>query len=349
MVWEDGEVLTLTSYPIRQIEMKIAIVGCGAVGSYYGAMLSRAGRDVHFLLRSDYEMVRRKGVKIQSPAGDFVARPKCAAKPEQIGLCDLVLIALKTTANQEFPRLLPPLVGSGTAIVTLQNGLGNEEELAKLFPVEQILGGLCFVCLNRLAPGVIHHLDHGMIVLGEYRRYPEPRTHEIAEMFRHAGVPCKVSDNLARAHWEKLVWNIPFNGLGVAGLKCVKGLKVEDHGRTGTLQCLTTDQLLDNAHYESHVRELMFEVISIANKLGHDLSSALADKQIERTRTMGAYKPSTLVDYERALPLELSSLFEEPLRQAREVGLSTPRLEALCSALRQLDPTRQMSEHGVVE
>jgi len=329
--------------------MKIVMVGCGAVGSYYGAMLCRAGREVHFLLRSDYEVVRRNGVKIQSPAGNFVARPKCAKTPEEIGPADIVFIALKSTANGEFSRLLPPLVAAQTAIVTLQNGLGNEEDLAKLFPVEQILGGLCFVCLNRISSGVIHHLDHGLIVLGEHLRHPQPRTHEIAAMIRHAGVACKVSDNLARSHWEKLVWNIPFNGLGVAGTKLVTGLKPEGQIRGGTLQCLTTDQLLGDGRYELLVRELMLEVISVANKLGHAISPNLADKQIERTRTMGAYKPSTLVDYERGRPLELSSLFEEPRRQAQQVGVAVPRLEALCNALRLLDPGRQMAEDGVVE
>jgi len=78
------------------------------------------------------------------------------------------------------------------------------------------MGGLCFVCLNRVEPGVVHHLDHGRIVLGEFQRWPEPRTHDIASMIRHAGIPCEVTDNLARAHWEKLIWNVPFNGLGVA-------------------------------------------------------------------------------------------------------------------------------------
>ena len=89
--------------------------------------------------------------------------------------------------------------------------------MADLFGKEKVLGGLCFVCLNRVEPGVIQHVAHGAIVMGEYDRWPEPRTHEIAGMIRHSGVPCKVSDNLERAHWEKLVWNIPFNGLGVAG------------------------------------------------------------------------------------------------------------------------------------
>jgi 2-dehydropantoate 2-reductase len=146
--------------------MKIAVVGCGAVGSYYGAMLCREGQDVHFLLRSDYDAVRRGGVWVRSPAGDFTVRPRAARTPGEIGVSDLVLVALKTTANDQFANLLPPLVGPRTMVVTLQNGLGNEEQLAGLFPAEQILGGLCFVCLNRIEPGVIQHLDYGLVILG---------------------------------------------------------------------------------------------------------------------------------------------------------------------------------------
>ena len=125
--------------------MKIVIVGCGALGSFYGAKLCRDGREVHFLLRSDFEVVRKCGVAIRSPEGDFNARPKCARTPGEIGLADLVLVGLKTTANDQFPKLLPPLIGPHTAVLTLQNGLGNEESLGALFPPVQILGGLCFV------------------------------------------------------------------------------------------------------------------------------------------------------------------------------------------------------------
>ena len=323
--------------------MKIAIVGCGAVGSYYGAMLSRAGQEVHFLLRSDYEVVRRNGVKIQSPAGDFVARPKCAKTPQEIGVVDLVFIGLKTTANGEFPRLLRPLVGPQTAIVTLQNGLGNEEQLAKLFPGEQVLGGLCFVCLNRIAPGVIQHLDHGMIVLGEHQRYPEPRTHDLAGMLRHAGVPCKVSDNLTRAHWEKLVWNIPFNGLGVASAAGYEVLGAPNstlNVSTPLGPCLTTDKLLSDVRWEQLVRELMLEVIATANVMKLGVAASLAEKQIERTRMMGGYKASTLLDFEQGRPLELESLFQEPLRQAQRLNVTTPRLATLCEVLKQLDLAR---------
>jgi 2-dehydropantoate 2-reductase len=319
--------------------MKIAVVGPGALGSYYGAKLCHAGEEVHFLLRSDYDAVKRNGVFIHSPEGNFNVRPKSAKTPGEIGESDLVLIGLKTTANDQFPKLLPPLVGPRTIVLTLQNGLGNEEALAKLFPVEQIMGGLCFVCLNRTAPGIIEHMAHGVVVLGEFQRWPEPRTHDIASLFKNSGVNCKVSDNLAQAHWEKLVWNIPFNGLGVAGVAGYEvmvnsELKVGERNSFGPV--LTTDKLLADPRWENLVRELMHEVIAAAGALGYKIPAVYADKQIERTRTMGAYKASTLVDFERGRALELESLFLEPLRQAKAAGAHAPRLEGLCRVLRQL-------------
>lgn len=316
--------------------LKIAVVGCGALGGFYGAQLARSGHDVHCLLRSDYEAVRRDGLQVRSCTGDFVVRPRCAREPGEIGPADLVVIGLKTTANEAFARLLPPLVGPHTALLTLQNGLGNEERLAALFPAGQILGGLCFVCLNRVAPGVVHHLGHGRIVLGEFARPAGARTQQIAALFQQAGVSCEVTEDLARAHWEKLVWNIPFNGLGVAA--CAGRAALEPG--TGPVRregpCRDTAGLLGAPEWESLVRELMQEVIQAANRLGHPVPAALAGHQIERTRSMGAYRASTLVDFECGQPLELESLFLEPLRLAREAGALTPRWEALCHVLRRL-------------
>jgi 2-dehydropantoate 2-reductase len=330
--------------------MKIAVVGPGALGSFYGAKLARAGEDVHFLLRSDYDTVKRHGVFIHSTEGDFNVRPKCAKTPDEIGPSDLVLVALKTTANDQFPKLLPPLVGPKTAVLTLQNGLGSEEELAKLFPIEQIMGGLCFVCLNRTAPGVVQHLGHGIIILGEFQRWPEPRTHDIATMFRNAGVNCKVAENLTHAHWDKLVWNIPFNGLGVAAAAGYDALinppstldptargSETKAARPSLNPVLTTDKLLNDPRWENLVRELMHEVIAATGALGYKTPLEFAEKQIERTRIMGAYKASTLVDFEQGRALELESMFLEPLRQAQKAGARVPRLESLCRVLQHLN------------
>ncbi len=331
--------------------MKIAVVGCGAVGSYYGAKLCRAGEEVHFLLRSDYNAVRHNGVHIYSPAGDFNARPHAALRPEEIGPSDVVLIGLKTTANDQFTKLLPPLVGPQTAVVSLQNGLGNTEQLARFFAPEQVLGGLCFVCLNRVAPGVVRHTDHGAIVLGEFQRWPEPRTHDLASHFHRAGVLCKVTENLARAQWEKLIWNVPFNGLGVAGVAGYEALACDDPDKAAEKAAaspretavLTTDKLLADPRWERLVRELMLEVIAAGRGLGHDISSELADTRIAATRSMGAYKASTLLDFERGQPTELESMFLEPLRQAERARVPTPRLATVCAVLTALERRRAES------
>ena len=317
------------------------MVGCGALGSFYGAKLCQAGYEVHFLLRSDYEAVRSRGVLIRSVHGDFHVQPQCARRPEEIGPCEVVLIGLKTTANREFPRLLPPLVGPKTLVVTLQNGLGSEEQLAALFGPANILGGLCFVCLNRVEPGVIVHTAHGKIVLGEFQRPPLPRTHALADAFRETGVSCEVCENLGAAHWLKLVWNIPFNGLGVAGAagwEAVMSGRVPPDLRIGP--CLATDVLLADFRWEALVRELMEEVIAGARGQDFVIPVAEVDHQVERTRIMGAYRASTLIDFERGFPLELDSLFREPLRQARAAGVATPRLAALCAVLEELDARR---------
>ncbi|MEP6956778.1 MAG: 2-dehydropantoate 2-reductase, partial [Chthoniobacterales bacterium] len=195
---------------------RIAVVGAGAVGGYYGAKLAYFGRDVHFLMRGDLRQIRRFGLRIRGKTENIrLAQVRAYTATADIGPCDLVLIAVKATANPDLLRLIPPLLHEHTMLLTLQNGLGNEEFLGEHFGASRVLGGLCFVCLNRTEPGIIEHYDVGRIVLGEYAGYPLPRTHDIAWEFKRAGVVCSVAENLGRERWRKLVWNIPFNGLAV--------------------------------------------------------------------------------------------------------------------------------------
>ncbi|MCF7669805.1 MAG: 2-dehydropantoate 2-reductase [Verrucomicrobia bacterium] len=313
---------------------KIAIVGCGALGGFYGAKVAQTKPDVFCLLRSDYDAVRKNGIQVRSTQGDFTVHPRTARDPAEIGPSDLVVIGLKTTANHMFSNLITPLVKKETLILTLQNGLGNEEALADLFDPANILGGLCFVCLTRIAPGVITHTGHGKIVLGEYRRPPQPRTHMIADIFKQAGVECKITDNLEKAHWEKLVWNVPFNGLGVAGSA---GFGSVD---TGSLQShsfhtigLTTEDIINDPRWFDLAGRLMREIITIARAKGLDVKFEIEDELIDRTRVMGPYKASTIIDYEHGRPIELQSLFMEPLRQAQTLGIHAPHLSNLCKVL----------------
>jgi 2-dehydropantoate 2-reductase len=161
-------------------------------------------------------------------------------------------------------------------------------------------------------------------------------------------VNCNVTQDLARAHWEKLVWNIPFNGLGVAAAAGYDAFipepsasqKPHDGGSAhipGSIgPCLTTDELLADLRWEGFVLELMLEVIRAANALGFHIPESLAEKQIDRTRAMGEYKASTLIDFEQGRPLELEGLFLEPLRRAKTAGVSVPKLEILCGVLERL-------------
>ena len=315
--------------------MKIGVVGAGALGGYYGGRLCHAGIEVHLLLRTDYDVVCEHGLCVQSSDGDFTVHPHVHAFPDSIGICDLVLVGLKTTANSQYHKLIDPLVGPDTAILCLQNGLGNCEQLAAIFGRDQVLAGLCFVCLNRTAPGVVKHQGFGKIVLGEFQRAAQSRTWEIAEKFERAGVSCEVVDELDAGLWEKLVWNIPFNGLGIAaaaGLDSLESGEIpEDLGKAWA-----TDRLLSEEVWELRIRELMQEIINVALAKDINLKSNLAHLMIQNTRSMGAYRPSTVIDFDKGRSFELESMFLEPLRQARTVKVSVPRLEALCVVLEKL-------------
>ncbi|HKI52300.1 MAG TPA: 2-dehydropantoate 2-reductase, partial [Geothermobacteraceae bacterium] len=193
---------------------RIAVVGAGALGLYYGAMLQRAGHEVRFLLRRDLQAIGRSGLQVRSIDGDFhLPRVAGYATSHAIGSVDLVLVGLKTFANQTMVDLVAPLVDSTTAILTLQNGLGNEELLADAFGVDAVLGGIAFLCANRGEPGTVLHLGEGRIRLGEAKGELSERAATLARLFSLAGVPCEAVADLQRARWEKLVWNIPFNGL----------------------------------------------------------------------------------------------------------------------------------------
>ncbi|HEV7866708.1 MAG TPA: 2-dehydropantoate 2-reductase [Chthoniobacteraceae bacterium] len=291
---------------------KIAVVGSGAVGSYYGGMLAHSGCDVHFLLRSDLEAVREHGMTIHT-GGETVALAHVQAygSTTGIGPCDLVIIALKATANAALDDLLPPLLGPETALLTLQNGLGNEEYLADRWGAERVLGALCFVCLNRTAPGVIDHLDHGSLSIGEFRGPPQPRTEAIATAFRSAGIDATAVEALATERWRKLLWNIPFNGLAIAA----GGATVAD--------------VLADLGLRQAARALMQEVLEAAHRLGHDIPESFADFQIERSFSMGPYRPSSLIDWELGRPVEVEAIWGEPWRRGNSAGAAMPRLELL--------------------
>jgi 2-dehydropantoate 2-reductase len=303
---------------------RIGIVGSGAIGSYYGAKLAYAGSDVHFLMRGDLSDVRRDGIFVRGESENFrVAKINCYNSTKEIGPCDLVIIAVKATSNSDLVELVPPLLHERTMLLTLQNGLGNDEFLAEHFGTERVLGGLCFIALNRASRTEIERYAYGHIVLGEFGRASQPRTHEVAAEFTRAGVTCTIRDDLALERWRKLIWNIPFNGL----LILAGGID--------------TAAIVGDKDLRQVVLALMDEVITAANKCGHALPRDAWRKHIERSEKMGPYKPSTLVDWEAGRPLEIEPIWGEPSRCAVAAGGQMPRTEMIYALLKQLDNGRR--------
>jgi 2-dehydropantoate 2-reductase len=304
--------------------MRIGVIGSGALGLYYGALLQRGGHDVRFLLRRDYQAISDTGLTVTSPHGDFrLSRVNGYRSSTEIGAVDLVMVGLKAYANDQLVALIRPVVNQGTTILTLQNGLGNEELLTAAFGEEHVVGGVAFLCCNRGEPGTVHHLDQGSIRIAEYARGFSPRVERLAELFKQAGIPCEACADLARIRWEKLAWNIPFNGL------C-------------TLTGLPTDRLLACPETARLITEIMQEVISAANRqrLSEPIEAAgFIERMLQVTAGMGAYRPSMMIDRQQGAPLELDAIYRIPLERAAAVGTPMPRVAMLCALLEATEQT----------
>jgi 2-dehydropantoate 2-reductase len=303
---------------------RIAIVGAGAVGTYYGAKLAHAGSDVHFLIRGDLAEVRRDGIFVRGEDENFrVPKINCYNSTKEIGPCDLVIIAVKATSNSDLIDLVPPLLHQQTMVLTLQNGLGNEEFLAEHFGGERILSGLCFIAVDRHSKTEVERYDYGLIILGEFDRPAQSRTREVAAEFARANVKCSITDVVAFERWRKLIWNIPFNGLSVVA----GGIDTAAIVRDENLRELTL--------------ALMNEVIAAANKCGYALPSDAWREHMKRTDSMTGYKPSTLQDWESGKPLEIEAIWGEPVRRAAVAGGKMPRTEMLYGLITMMDEQRR--------
>jgi 2-dehydropantoate 2-reductase len=306
---------------------RIAVVGSGAIGSYYGAKLAHGGSDVHFLMRGDFSDVRRDGIFVRGEGENFrVATINCYNSTKEIGACDLVIVAIKATSNSDLVELVPPLLHERTMLLTLQNGLGNDEFLAEHFGAERVLGGLCFIALHRVSRTEIERYAYGHIVLGEFGRASQPRTREVAAEFNRASVQCTITDDLALERWRKLIWNIPLNGLSIVG------------------GGIDTAAIIGDKDLRQAMLALMDEVIAAANKCGHALPSDAWREHIKRTEAMGAYKPSTLTDWEEGRPLEIEAIWGEPVRRAIAAGGEMPRTEMMYALLKKIDHHRRTSD-----
>ena len=299
--------------------MKYGIIGTGAIGGYYGAKLAHAGQEVHFLLHSDYEYVKQHGLQVDSCDGSFhLDDVNAYQRPEDMPVCDVVLVCLKSVNNSKLLALLPPLLHDRTLVVLIQNGIGVEEDVQKMFPDVQLAAGLAFICSAKTQPGKVSHQCYGSINLADYSCRDEALIQAVVDEFCEAGIETGLVE-YHEARWKKAVWNMPFNGMTVA-------LHTQ------------TDLLLKNKSTRQLIREQMMEVVTTAQHLGvKNIDESFVDKMIEMTDAMVPYSPSMRLDYDFHRPMEIYYIYSRPLEIAREAGCRMPKLEMLEAELRFLE------------
>ena len=310
---------------------RIGIIGTGAIGGFYGVMLARAGFDVHFLLRSEFAAVSTQGLQVNSAVhGELRLQPAQAYQTAaDMPPCDWLLVGAKTTSNAALAPLISQVAAPGAKVLLLQNGLAVEEGLRPLLPESlHLLGGLCFICAHRSAPGVVEHQSLGAVNLGYHSGPALDQAARLAiveegvALFRAAGLDSTAMPSLEMARWQKLVWNVPYNGLSV-------------------LLNASTSALMANADSRALIQSIMQEVLQGAAACGHQLPPGYADKLLATTDRMPDYWPSMYHDAQMRRPLELAAIYAAPLAAAAQAGCELPRIEALHRALAFIDGRNQ--------
>ena len=307
--------------------MKYGIIGTGAIGGYYGAKLAQAGKDVHFLLHSDYEYVKEHGLQIDSCDGSFhLSKVNAYSRAEDMPVCDVVLVCLKSVNNHMFPSLLPPVVGEKTLVVLIQNGIGLEADMQEMFPDTWIAAGLAFICSAKTHPGTINHQCYGYINIGNFSCPQQELIDSVISDFREAGVEAnEVEYNEAR--WKKAVWNMPFNGMTVA-------LNTQ------------TDVLLAHPSTLQLIRDQMMEVVLAARACGvKNIGESFVDKMIYNTIHMTPYSPSMKLDYDFHRPMEIDYIYTRPIEEAKKAGYKMEKLDMLEKQLRFLQDNNKLKDN----
>lgn len=295
----------------------ILLFGTGAVGSFYGSILARGGASVSAVCRSDYDIVKKSGIEIKSPTGDYLFRPEKVYRDagESEKPYDYIIVALKALPEIDSVSIIKEAVSENTAIVILQNGINVEESIAASFPENEIISALAFICVTRIAHGIVDHQDQGRLTLGTYPSGISSKVEKLTEIFQNGGITADGVEDVIAARWRKLMWNAPFNPLSVIG------------------GGLDTRTMLESPLFTDLIRSVMKEVVALSIADGHPLDYEIIEKTISDTSKMQPYKTSMLLDYQNRRPMEVDVILGNALKAGEKYGIDTPRLKTLCQIL----------------
>jgi len=294
-------------------------MGAGGTGGYLGALLARAGEEVTLIARGTHlEAIRTSGLTLKSRlAGDFTLRVKATDDPGEVGPVELVLFCVKAYDTPTAAEQIRPMVGPDTMVLSTQNGIDNEEQIAQVLGYQLILGGVAYVYSVILEPGVIAQTTGlGKIVFGELTGGTDARTERLQVMFQRAGIAAELSPDIRIPLWEKLIMNCGINGVT-------------------TLTRLPIGQILACPETSALLRGTMEEVEAVGRASGITLPEGYVDEVFTLISSVDPRMRSSMyLDLAAGRRMELGALNGTAVRLGRERGIPTPLNFAIYAALK---------------
>ena len=310
--------LAIKFYSVTMRRMRIAVVGAGGVGGYFGGRLAAAGVDVRFIARGLHlAALQSRGLRIESPLGNIqVERVNATGDPATIGPVDIVMFAVKLYDMEPATTLLPPLIGPDTVVIPLQNGVDAVDILTRAVGRPHVAGGTAYVAAVIAEPGVVRHTAWNRIVFGELDGTPSPRLQRFVEACRPAGFDTTLSEHIEIDIWSKFVHLAVFSGMTA-------------------VTRLPVGPLRDDPDVFAMWQAAIVEGIAVAHAKGIPLPRRVFDEVVGNIQAVPAQaKSSMLQDLERGRPLELPWLSGAVVRMGHEVDVDTPIHRFITTVLR---------------
>jgi 2-dehydropantoate 2-reductase len=298
--------------------MKIAVMGSGGIGGYFGGLLARAGEDVTFIGRGAHlKAIQENGLQVKSVAGDFHVRPKATHDPSTVSGVDLILFCVKGYDTDSAGLQMHPMVGPGTVVLCLQNGVDNEDRLAAIVGKEHVMAGVVHILSTVSAPGVINQTaGPRSLKFGEEDGRVTPRGERILAVLKGAGINAELSTGIQVDLWEKFLF-------------------ICAQGGVSALARLSIGEILACPETAALYRGVMEEVAAVGRARGVPLSADVVDRAMAFARGLQPGMRSSLAyDLSQGNRLEVETLAGTVVRYGREAGVATPLNFTIYACLR---------------
>jgi 2-dehydropantoate 2-reductase len=298
--------------------MRIAVMGTGGVGGYFGARLAQGGHEVMFVARGrQLQALRARGLRVESPLGDvYLPDIQVTDEPAEIGLADLVLFAVKLWDTQAAAVAIKPLLAENTAVVSFQNGVVKDDILRQSLGAEHVIGGVSYIAATIAEPGVIRHSGTlAKLEFGEYDGSLSPRIRQFRDACAGSSIDAEISDRIEQTIWEKFVFLVGLSG-------------------TTSLARSTIGPIRDHPRSRAFLHDVMDEVVGVARAQGVPLPADYADERLAFTDTVPATMTSSMHhDLEHGNRLEVSWLSGDVVERGAQLGVATPCNRAISDIL----------------